>query len=343
MDFESTEIPLYAVDLDEALAKITKKPKRKYSQQEINEARDNLALMHDRVFFGTFADNKNNHIIKGLADALRKLHAMPQIPPIERTTVQKMSLRDVFERGMVGDLLGEALMLNIALEAQRKQQDGFAVRGTISSGNAMRVQFRMGDKFTEAPDVIGINILGFRLPELKNKKMFCSRIVRADYDTKDFFLADKYSDFYIELPKMKDWTKDKLPEEYHDLWDICCIFKAKVKNHKEVIKLQSIANPTALALSNEVVKTVAPSIFMDETLERRNELEDLRDYFLEQFQEAAKEAAKESEKAAKKLAEDMLIIALQGNTAPDVIEAMKINAAISDTRLAELRILAQSA
>ena len=44
---------------NETLALLSRQPKRKYTQQEINEARGNLALMNDRVFLMTFIDNKN--------------------------------------------------------------------------------------------------------------------------------------------------------------------------------------------------------------------------------------------------------------------------------------------
>ena len=65
MDIESmnknkhnTDTLLQTDDFDDALALITAQPKRQYTQQEIDEARENLALMNDRVFLGTFADNK---------------------------------------------------------------------------------------------------------------------------------------------------------------------------------------------------------------------------------------------------------------------------------------------
>ncbi|MCL1916878.1 MAG: Rpn family recombination-promoting nuclease/putative transposase [Peptococcaceae bacterium] len=220
MDIESVETSQHTHELlDHALAQITKQPKRRYSQQEIDEARGNLALMNDRVFMVTFCDNKNNPIITGIVNALRKIHALAPIPPIERTTVQNVSLIDVLGRGMIGDLLGKGAFINIAIEVQKGAQNDYAVRGTLTSSNAMRTHFKPGDTFTEAPDVIGINILGFALPELANRKMFCSRIIRAEYESKEPFLAEKYSDYYIELPKQDTWTKESLPEAYHDLWD----------------------------------------------------------------------------------------------------------------------------
>ena len=101
----------------------------------------------------------------------------------------------------------------------------------------MRTNFNIGDNFSETPDVIGINILGFKLPQLEYRSEFVSRIVRSEYDSKVPFLDDKYSDYYIELPKMDNIKKEDLPENYHDLWDICCIFKAKIKDIEKVMLL----------------------------------------------------------------------------------------------------------
>lgn len=341
------EITTQADNIDDVFLRIASLPKQQYTQQEIDEARENLAFMNDRVFTATFAGNKNNHIITETVNALRKIHALASIPPIERTTVHNVSLRDVFSRGMVGDLFGEGALINITVEVQKKKQNDYAVRGTLTSSNVMRIQFDAGDNFTEAPDVIGINILGFSLPELKNRKMFCSRIVRAEYESKETFLADKYSDYYIELPKMTGWTKEKLAEEYHDLWDLCCIFKAKIRDHEEVIRMQTITNPVALELSKEVKKAVAPSDFVNETLSRKDELEQLRDYFIKLEQKLAEKAAQKAEKKAEKKAElkirKMIITALQCNTPPEVIEAMRENAGITEAQLIELKKQAQLA
>ena len=62
----------------------------------------------------------------------------------------------------------EVARQNLALEVQKGKHDGYAVRGTLTSSNAMRTGFNMGEGFIEAPDVIGINILGFRLPQLEH-------------------------------------------------------------------------------------------------------------------------------------------------------------------------------
>ena len=362
----STQENNYDNAIDDVLVQITSLAKKhQYTQQEIDEARDNLAFMNDRVFLVTFSDNKNNHIITATVNALRKIHTLAYIPPIERTTVQKVSLLDVLGRGMVGDLLGEGAQINIAVEVQKWAKDGYAVRGTLTSSNAMRIQFNTGDDFTEAPDVIGINILGFKLPELVKRKMFCSRIIRAEYESKEYFLADKYSDYYIELPKMDSWSKGELPKEYHDLWDLCCIFRAKTREYEEVIRMHAITNAAALELSKEVKKTVATNEFVNEALDRNNELLQLQEYFKRREQKAAQKAAqeatieadkkaKEADKKAKeankkakeeikKTKEEMIIIALQSNVPNMVIETMQKKAGITDARLAELRKQTQSA
>jgi len=230
----------------------------------------------------------------------------------------------------LGDLLGWGEAINIALEVQKGKQDGYAVRGTLTSSNAMRTGFNMGDDFTEAPDVIGINILGFRLPQLAHRKEFVSRIIRSEYDSKVPFLDDKYSDYYIELPKMDDWTKETLPEKYHDLWDICCIFRAKMKNMEEVIKMQAVKNPIALDLADGVRKTVARNDVVNDTLNRHGELLQLQNYIKRQAQ---KEAVSSMEK--------MLVAAIQNNVSSEAIEAMSKTAGITDKRLEELRKQAQ--
>jgi len=199
----------------------------------------------------------------------------------------------------------------------------------------MRTGFNMGDDFTEAPDVIGINILGFKLPQLKHRKQFVSRIVRAEYDSKTPFLDDKYNDYYIELTKMDDWTKATLPTEYHDLWDICCIFRAKVKDIEEVIRMQAIKNPIALDLADGVRKTVSRNDVVNDTLNRAGELLQLQNYFRKREQKAAISAEATG-------MEKMIIAAIQGNFQPEAIEVMKKTAGVTDARLAELRKQAQA-
>jgi len=328
---DPTKSPTPPTPIDEALTQITSQPKRQYTQQEIDEARDNLALMNDRVFLVTFMDNKNNHIIKGIADAVRKIHALPPIPQVEQTRVQNISLLDVLGRGMIGDLIGWGEAINIALEVQRDKQDSYAVRGTLTSSNAMRMGFNAGADYADAPDVIGINILEFKLPQLEHRKEFASRIVRAEYESREPFLADKYSDYYIELPKMNYWVKGDMPEAYHDLWDLCCIFRAKIKEHKEVIRMQAISNPVALELPRETIKTVAPNDFVNTTLDRKSELEQLKDYILQQGQKRETTGM-----------EKMMIVALQSNTPVEFVEAMRVKAGISDARFAELILISEN-
>ena len=92
MDAEPLKKPLKLSDIEEAIKQISGKPKRRYTQQEIDEARGNLILLNDRVFFVTFSDNKNNPIITDIVNALRKIHDVIPIPPLERTILQNASL-----------------------------------------------------------------------------------------------------------------------------------------------------------------------------------------------------------------------------------------------------------
>ena len=325
---------------------VSKLPKRKYTEEELEEARQNLTLMNDRVFFGTFENNKNRHLITEIVNALRKIHLLDNIPNLKTLKLQKMSLIDVFGRGMIGDLFGMGKRINIAMEIQKASHAGYAIRGTITASEAMRDQFGKGTKFTKAPDVIGINILGFGLPELRKRKMFCSRIVRCEYESKETFLSDKYSEYYIELPKMKNYAKESLPDEYHDIWDICSIFEAKVKDYEEVIRMQKVKNKAALALSDEVKQTVASNKRVKKTLNRKEEFNELLMYLLDEAKEKAIEMAekkavemaeKKAVEIAEKKVEDLLITVLQSNAPIDTVEAVRVRAGITEARLAELK------
>jgi len=306
-----------------------------FTHEEIEEARGNLSPMNDRVAAVTFAETKNNHIITGIADNLKKIYDEPPIPPIERTFLQELSLPDVLGRGMIADMISEGWRINVATEIQKGSQADFAIRGTLSSSNIMRRQFSMGYDYSEAPDAIGIYILGFNLPQFAHKKEFITRIVRVDYDTGEHFLAEKYSDFYIELDKLKNWKKSDLNKKYHELWDLCVILNTKIKDQDEVIKMQAVQSPLALDFAQEVKKAVAPTEFVNDTLRRERGLAEIQAFLNRQRNEAAQNATQNT-------AEKMLIMAIQSNATAIVIETMQKGMGITDTRLAELKILAQA-
>ena len=182
--------------------------------------------------------------------------------------------------------------------------------------------------------------MGFKLPQLYHRKEFVSRIVRAEYDSKVPFLDDKYSDYYIECPKIDDMNKNDLPDAYHDLWDLCCIFRTKVRNLEEVIHMQSVKNPVALDLADGVMKTVSRNEVVNDTLDRRSELLQLQNFFM---RKAQKEAALAAVSAKTITAEEMIIAALRINAPSEVIETMRNTAGITDTRLDELRRQVQNA
>ena len=101
--------------------------------------------------------------------------------------------------------------------------------------------------------------------------------------------------------------------------------------------MQAVANPTALELADEVRKAVAPNEFVNDILNRKNEMEQLREYIKRREQKAA---LAEKQKGEAEGMEKMLIAAFQSNAAHDVIETMRQISGITGTRLAELRKLA---
>ena len=102
--------------------------------------------------------------------------------------------------------------------------------------------------------------------------------------------------------------------------------------------MQAITNPTALDLSNEVKRAASSNDFMYNTLSRKDELVQLRNYIIQEMRRAAEEAAEEAAKnVSEKTAEKMLISAIQNSVPKEAIEAMRQSAGITESRLAELR------
>ena len=81
-------------------------------------------------------------------------------------------------------------------------------------------------------------------------------------------LAKKYSDFYVELDKLKNWKKSELDEKYHELWDLCLILNTKIKDMERVIEMNAVQSPLALELARETRTAVAPTEFMNDTMRR---------------------------------------------------------------------------
>jgi len=243
---------------EEIFQEYTKALKEKrYPSEKIAKKQKEVTLMDDRVLEAVFSDNKNNPLLAGIANAMRKIHNLTPIAKVLNSQVEKTSIWDVlFGRKMIADLIGEGEKafnsgkINITAEVQKEQAEAFATRGTLSSGNVMRTGFEKGADYSMAPDVIGINILGFKLPELHYTETFCSRIVRTNFDApKNFFLADKYSDYYLEIPKLG--KKEQFDEKYHELWDILQVFKTTIENQEEDIRMGVITSPIAMELSRE--------------------------------------------------------------------------------------------
>ena len=172
---------------------------------------------------------------------------------------------------MIADLIGDAekeitrAKVNLTVEVQSEPEEAFSTRGTISSSNVMRSQFEKGTPYALAPDVIGINILGFKLPELLYSNAFCTRIARTNFDSpENFFLADKYSDYYLELPKLQ--SKEQFAEKYHELWEICKVFKENIEKQEEDMRMGVITSPVAQKLSSEFKTATSDPRLVDNLL-----------------------------------------------------------------------------
>ncbi|MCL1996089.1 MAG: PD-(D/E)XK nuclease family transposase, partial [Defluviitaleaceae bacterium] len=153
-------------------------------------------------------------------------------------------------------------------ESQLGAQRDYGIRSLITMANVMREGLKRGDKYADAKDVIGINFLGFGLKELAYNENFVTRIVYSDYHNKVGFLTDKYSNYYVELPKLPK-NKKGLPENYHDIWDITKALKTKFKDYEEVKGMQELRNSTALAILDELHNALSSDDVVYEALLRK--------------------------------------------------------------------------
>jgi hypothetical protein len=104
---------------------------------------------------------------------------------------------------------------------------------------------------------------------------------------------------------------------------------------ERVIEMNAVQSPLALDLARETRTAVAPTEFMSDTMRRERGLAEIQAFLNSQRKEAAQNATQST-------AEKMLIMAIQSNAAAIVIETMQKGMGITDTRLAELKILAQA-
>ncbi|MCL1998076.1 MAG: hypothetical protein FWG65_04830, partial [Turicibacter sp.] len=85
----------------------------------------------------------------------------------------------------------------------------------------------------------------------------------------------------------------------------------------------------------EVRKAVAPNEFVNDTLNRKDELEQFREYVKRREQKLA-------QVTEQRAMEKMIIMAIKNGAPSQVIEAMSQSAGISDFRLIELKNQAQT-
>ena len=233
----------------EKIKKQAEQVNKNLTKKEFDEKVGKLSLMNARMIQGVFSENKNNHLVLGIVNEIRKIHGLGPATAITNTVVENLSpVRSIFERNMTADLIGTGNKINLAVEVQNQSQEDYAIRGTVSSSNQMKTNFEPGKGFGEAPDVFGINILGFNLQELINDKNFLSIVTRVNKGTGEYFLENKYSDYYICLPKMAKDRKN-VQNEYRELWDICMAFKSEVKKYDEVMNM--VQSPVAKELISQ--------------------------------------------------------------------------------------------
>ena len=245
---------------------------------------DEYTPMHDRAFENMFADDKNNKLLSDIVNLLRGVHDLPPIPGITSSRVQVKTYHesllseidgspDVNNRRMQADLVGivpgfpGSPGFNISVEVQQEKQADFAARAVLTSSNMLREGLESGSNFSGTRDLIGINILGFKLPELASDNAsqagkFVSRIIRSDYDTGKHFLPDKFSEYYLELPKLPG-KREQVSEKYRELWDVCKIFQTKRRDMEEVISMSGITSPVATDLAKAFGDTVRSDYFAD--------------------------------------------------------------------------------
>ena len=265
---------------------------RVYTAQEKADMRAKATLITDSVTEAAFNDNKGNDLLAGLANSIRRPFEFPLIAKVSNSAVHRPSAHEILTgHKMFADVVGDgekfdnAGAVNISMEVQEEKQQGFAERGTISPANVMQKNFDKGAKYTHAPDVMGINILGFRLPRLDYTKHFCTGLAYADLKHPgQFFLAEKYNNFFIELTKMtrkRNFPADLFGEEFRELWEICKMFKSNMKQQEELIRMNAVASPVALQVADALREALGEPGVVESALEKEMIMEALAQRDLE--------------------------------------------------------------
>ena len=191
----------------------------------------------NRVFEAIFSNNRNNLLLTEIINAMRKIHKLPPITRVVNSRVQNPSLMEVLlGRKMIEDAETPSLTIDVQVEP-----------------------------YALAPYIISINVLGYNLPALLYSNEFCTCIVQTNYDApENFFMANKYSEYYCELLKLKE--KEQFAEKYHELREICKVFEYNTKKQDEGICIEVITSPIAQMLSNEFRKITNDPQLMDNRL-----------------------------------------------------------------------------
>jgi len=166
----SSQVEIHGIEMRQVMP-----VNKKHTPEEIAGTKARATLITNRVTEAVFNDNKGNDLLMGIANSIRRPFGFPLISRVTNTAVHRSSSYYSFlGHKMYADLTSDAEKVmdedegtignvTITTEVQEREQESFAVRGTISQANAMQKNFAEGASYTNAPDVMGISILGNRL------------------------------------------------------------------------------------------------------------------------------------------------------------------------------------
>ncbi|MCL2016700.1 MAG: Rpn family recombination-promoting nuclease/putative transposase [Defluviitaleaceae bacterium] len=262
--------------------------KRILTEQELAEKRGNLAITHDKVTEHMLTGKNGNKIFTGISNATRKAANLSKLAKIDNMTVQPVAEPHAYDgRRMYADARGTAIekgllsatITQIGLEVQRSKQLAFAERIVLSFADQMKVGFIAGEEYEDAPNVMQMAFSGFNLKDVidPKSKEFVYRVTLATEENGVLkrMLEEKYNIFIIELPKLPR-TIDKVPENQRELWEICRVIKTPYKNFERMLKMTTLATPTAKLLANEFKKTMKSQQTVRQIIDWDEEVERLR-------------------------------------------------------------------
>lgn len=103
---------------------------------------------------------------------------------------------------------------HVIIEMQNAWQKFYANRSLMYSSRAISRNVKRGDRKFDIPRVISFNIMGFNMPEFKERDRYFWRVQLKDNDNEIF--SDRLEFYFIELPKFaaqnnsRDFTDERV-------------------------------------------------------------------------------------------------------------------------------------